>query len=178
MAKCFLRRFFNFINVFLLFHCYLSLKKGLRLVLHMKKLKFHQTSKRCFVPSSVEIGPVVLDIFLVFRNYLPLNLNPQYPWVLCAKFDIIWPSGYGEKMKMRKVYTHRRTDRRRTTSDQKNGRKKFIQYPSMQFFVFYSPQVSYFIRTPLRSEAPYLTVQGLCCMERNDVHTKRTAENL
>ena len=45
------------------------------------------------------------NIFLIFRNYLSLNLNPQYPWVLCTRFDRIWPSGSGEKMKMWKVYT-------------------------------------------------------------------------
>ena len=44
--------FFNFVNVFLLFHNYLPLEKGG--ALHLNKIQ------ESFVPSLVEIGPVVL----------------------------------------------------------------------------------------------------------------------
>ena len=65
-------------------------------------------TKGCFVPSLVEIGPVVLEEkifkicpwFLLFRN-LPSemgmalclnNLNSRHPMMLCAKFGWNWPS--------------------------------------------------------------------------------------
>ena len=48
-----------------------------------------------------------VNVFFVFRNYLPLeqgralhlkkNLNPLYPRMLCAKFGWNWPSGSGEE---------------------------------------------------------------------------------
>ena len=69
----------------------------------------------CFVPSSVEIGSIVLErkhvlilliYFSLFYNYpswkrtWPLiytNLSPRYPKMLCAVIDWNWPSGSGEE---------------------------------------------------------------------------------
>ena len=55
---CWRRRFFNFVNVFSLFRNYVPLEKG-------GAPSFKQTwipfTRGCFVPSLVEIGPVVLD---------------------------------------------------------------------------------------------------------------------
>ena len=54
-----------------------------------------------------------VNVFLLFRNYLPLekggalhsiNLNPLYPRMLCAKFGWNSPSGSGEKDENVKVY--------------------------------------------------------------------------
>ena len=69
----------------------------------------------CFVPSLVEIGPVVLEkkIFK-FRQcicticviispwkrtepFIWTNLNPLHPRMLCAKFGWNWTSGSGEE---------------------------------------------------------------------------------
>ena len=49
------RRFFNFVNLFSLFRYYLPLEKGGPFTLHLNKLEV------CFVPSLVEIGPVILQ---------------------------------------------------------------------------------------------------------------------
>ena len=71
-------------------------------------------TQRYIVPKLDEIGPVVLEkkilnfvnIFLLFRNYLPLenggpfiwiNLNPLHLRMLCAKFGWNWSSGSGEE---------------------------------------------------------------------------------
>ena len=98
-------------------------------------IKLNLFIKRCFVPSSVKIGPVGLGknflissmYFSLFHNNLPLekgrpfiltNLNPLHPRMLCAKFGWNWPSGSGEDDEMWKVY--RQTDVRRTTGNQKS----------------------------------------------------------
>ena len=52
------RRCFNFVNVFSLFRNYLSLKKGRGPSFDKTLIRFTQG---CFVPSLVEIGPVVLE---------------------------------------------------------------------------------------------------------------------
>ena len=48
----------------------------------------------------------VFNVFLLFHNYCPLrraypfiwtNLNPPHPRIVCAKFDLNWPSGSGEE---------------------------------------------------------------------------------
>ena len=66
-----------------------------------------------FVPSSVEIGPVVLEKIskfcqCIFRYFVMIspwkragpfvwkNLNTLYPTILFAKFNWNWPSGSGE----------------------------------------------------------------------------------
>ena len=53
------------------------------------------------------------------------NLNPLHPRMLCAKFDWNWPSGSGEDENVKSLQTDRqtdgRTDRRRTTGDQKSS---------------------------------------------------------
>ena len=51
---------FNFINVFSVFHYYLPFEKDRALHLN----------KRCFVPSLVEIGPVVLEKKILKFNQL------------------------------------------------------------------------------------------------------------
>ena len=80
---------------------------------------FEQTwipfTKGCFVPSLVEIGPVVLEnkiffnfinVFSLFSNLLSLkkgglliwtHLNPLHPRILCAMFGWNWFSGSGEE---------------------------------------------------------------------------------
>ena len=50
------------------------------------------------------------------------NLNPLHPRMLCVKFGWNWPSGSGEEDEHVKILqTDRRTDRRRTTGDQKSS---------------------------------------------------------
>ena len=74
-----IRRSLTFVNVFLLFHNYLSFSKG------ACGLSFEQTiipfTQGCFVPSLIEIGPMILEkkilnfvnVFYIFRNYLLLE---------------------------------------------------------------------------------------------------------
>ena len=78
---------------------------------------FEQTwillTQRCFVPSLIEICPVILrrrflkfaNAFSPFRNYLPLekgralhlkNLNSLHSRMICATFGWNWSSGFGE----------------------------------------------------------------------------------
>ena len=50
------------------------------------------------------------------------NFNPLHPGILCAKFGWNWPSGSGEEDEnVKSLQTDGRTDRRRTTSDQKSS---------------------------------------------------------
>ena len=84
----------------------------------------------CFMPSLVEIGPVVLGkkFFLILSMYFHYfiiispwkrawpfiwtNLNPLHPGILCAKFGWNWPSGSGEEDKnVKSLQTDRQTDR-------------------------------------------------------------------
>ena len=59
LAQPFWRKgFLNFVNVFLLFHNLLPLEKGL--ALQSNKLE-SSSPKGCFVPSLVEINPVVIE---------------------------------------------------------------------------------------------------------------------
>ena len=75
----------------------------------------------CFLPSLVEIGPVVLEkiffkilfmYFLLFGYYSPLQRGTTwiiipftlYQRLLCAKFGWKWPSGSWKKIKIWKVY--------------------------------------------------------------------------
>ena len=102
LAQWFWRRgFFNFVNVFLLFCNYLPLEMGWGPSFEETWIPFTQG---CFVPSLVEIGPVVLEKkFFKFHQCIfaisllsPLekgrgtsfekNLNPLHPGMLCAKF--------------------------------------------------------------------------------------------
>ena len=53
------RRFLNFVNVFSLFRNYLPLEIGG--ALNLNKLESPSPKLGCFVPSLVEIGPVVLE---------------------------------------------------------------------------------------------------------------------
>ena len=80
--------FFNFVNVFLLLRYYLPLEKGRALHLN-KHITFTQ---ECFVPSLVEIDSVVLEkrfllnfinVFFLFRNYLPL----EKAWLYLNKLE-------------------------------------------------------------------------------------------
>ena len=91
------------------------------------------------MPRLVEIGSVVLEkkIFktsMYFRFFIiispwkrawdfiwtNLNLNPLHLWMICAKFDRNWPCSSGEEDEnVKSLQTDRRTDRRRTKSDQK-----------------------------------------------------------
>ena len=109
---------------------------------------FEQTwipfTQGCFVPSLVEIGPVVLEkkifkfhqcIFAICVIISPwkragpfiwTNLNPLHLRMLCAKFGWNWFSGSGEEDENVKSLqtdgrTDRQTDRRRTTGDQKSS---------------------------------------------------------
>ena len=90
--------FFNFVNVFLLFHNYFPLEKDR--APHLKKLE----SSSAIVPSLVENGTLVLEkkiffnflnVFSLFPNYLPLKkggaLNPLHPRMLLAKFGCFGP---------------------------------------------------------------------------------------
>ena len=74
------RRFLNSVNLFSLFRNYLPLEKGV--ALHLNKFEL-PSPNGCFVPSLVEISPVVLEkkilkylffnIILLFRNCLLLE---------------------------------------------------------------------------------------------------------
>jgi hypothetical protein len=71
------------------------------------------TPQKSFVPSLVQIGPVVLKKIFKWPNptftffyYRPFeedladylnNLNPLYPRIICTKFDWFWPVGSGEE---------------------------------------------------------------------------------
>ena len=103
------KRIFNFVIVFSIFRNYLPLEKGG--ARHLNKLE--PFTQGCFVPSLVEIGPVVLEKTLIlsmyFRYFVIIspwkragpfiwtNLNPLHPRMLCAKFGWNWPSGSGEE---------------------------------------------------------------------------------
>ena len=68
-------------------------------------------TRRCILPSLVEIGSVVLfKILSMYFYYLVIispwkregpfiwtKLNPLHPRLLCAKFGWNWPSGSGEE---------------------------------------------------------------------------------
>ena len=58
------RRSLNLVNVFPLFCYYLPLKKDI--VFHLNKFKL------CFVPSFIEIGPVILQMILKCRCIFPI----------------------------------------------------------------------------------------------------------
>ena len=107
----FLRRFSNFVNVFLLFRNYLQLEKGKALHLHKLEspspkdalcqiwLKFAQWFwRRRFLN--------FVNIFSLFLNYLPsekavdLHLNkldPHHKRLFCAKFGWTLPNSSGEE---------------------------------------------------------------------------------
>ena len=123
LVQWFLRRFLNFVNVFLLFHNIISLWKT-----------WIPFTKECIMPSLVEIGPVVLvkkiflnfvNIFLLFGNNLPLEQTwtPSTQGCFVPSLVEIGPVNLVKKMKMWKVYrqTERQTDRRQTKSDQKSS---------------------------------------------------------
>ena len=101
LAHWFLRRrFFNFVNVFLLFRNYLPLEKGVALPLN----KFKSPSpKDAMCQVWLKLAQWFwrrrffnfINVLLLFHNYLPLekggalhlNLNPLHLRMLCAKFD-------------------------------------------------------------------------------------------
>ena len=100
------RSFLNSFYVFLLFWYYLPLGKK-----QDPSFKKKFECQGCFIPNSVEIGPVVLEnnVANVFYCYFviisPLekglafawpNLNSLYQRMVCAKFDWKWSSGSGE----------------------------------------------------------------------------------
>ena len=60
---------FNFVNVFSICRYYLPLAKGIGLRLNKKLIPF---TNKCFVPSLVEIDPVVLEknFFLIWSMYV------------------------------------------------------------------------------------------------------------
>ena len=66
------RRFFNFVNVFSLFRNYLPLEKGR--ALHLNNLE--SLIQGYFVPSLVEIGPVVLEK-KIFKSCQFIFINSQ-----------------------------------------------------------------------------------------------------
>ena len=69
--------FLNFVNVFLLICYYLPLEKGLVPSFEQTWIPF---TKECFVPSFVEIGPVVLEKkILKFCEWFSL-FSIIYPW--------------------------------------------------------------------------------------------------
>ena len=97
------RRFFNFVNVFLLFRNYRPLKKGG--ALHLNKLNKLESSSPKDALCQVWLKLAqrfwrnrflnFVNVFLLFRNYLPLEkggpfictkLNPHHPRMHCAKF--------------------------------------------------------------------------------------------
>ena len=104
--------FLNFVNVFLLFRNYLSLKKN-------GGPSFEQTliplTQGCFIPSLVEIGEVVqekkifqfrLCIFCYFviispwklvEPFICINMSPLQSMMLCAKFGWNWLSASEEE---------------------------------------------------------------------------------
>ena len=101
-----IRRFLNFINVFLLFHYYLPLEKGG--ALHLKKLESSSSKNalcQVWLKLACDSGEDFLkfvNVFLLFLNLLPLektwtNMNPLHPIMLCAKFVWNWPCGSGEE---------------------------------------------------------------------------------
>ena len=80
LVQWFLRRFLNFVNVFLLFHNIISLWKT-----------WIPFTKECIMPSLVEIGPVVLvkKIFLIFVNiFLLFSYDPPFE----KGGSFIWPN--------------------------------------------------------------------------------------
>ena len=96
LAQWFWRRFFNFVNVFSLFHNYFLLEKSG--ALHLNKL----------APPSPKDALCQVEDFLIlsmyFRYFLVIispwkragpffwtNLNPLFPRMLCAKFCWNWP---------------------------------------------------------------------------------------
>ena len=101
---------------------------------------FEQTwipfTQRCFVPSLVEISPVVLEkkilkkninMFSLFCNYLllekgvALHLNLLYPRIHCAKFGWNWPSdSWEDDENVKSLQTDKQTDRQ-TKSYQKSS---------------------------------------------------------
>ena len=90
----------------------------------------------CFVPSLVEIGPVVLEkkiltfssmyfhYFIIISPwkkagpFIWTNLNPLHLRMLCAKFSWNWPSGSGEEDgNLKGLQTDRQKDDRQTMND-------------------------------------------------------------
>ena len=82
------------------------------MVLYLKQ--YVPFTQWCFVPSFVEIGPVVLKknfIYLVIvfplflinspwkrmGTFVCTNLNPLHPRMFCTKFGWNWPLGFGKK---------------------------------------------------------------------------------
>ena len=101
----------NFVNEFLLFFTYLPLEKGWVLHFNKRGSPFFQG---CFLPSFVEIGPVVLKmriykfcqcIFaILYLSPLGKELNPSFyqlvPPSLKDEMSIVWlnwVSGFGEE---------------------------------------------------------------------------------
>ena len=154
--------FFYFVNVFLLFDNYLpSEKSG---ALHFNKLKF-PSPKDALCQVWLKLIQwflrrrfcYIVNVFLLFDNYLPLEkggalhlnkLEFPLPRVLCAKFNWNWSSGSGEEDEnVKSLQTDGRTDRQRTTNDQKSSFELSAQLSlkqllvSLFMFTFYAFQI-------------------------------------
>ena len=104
------RRFFNFVNVFLLIHNYLSLEKGGTLLLDKLEspspndalcivwLKMAQWFwRRRFFNLSIYFRYfVIISPWKRVGPFIWTNLNPHHPSMFCAKFGWNWVSGSGE----------------------------------------------------------------------------------
>ena len=120
-----------------------------------------------FVPSLVEVGPVVLEekIFQSFQwnftisQFFPFekdmvfiwpNLNSHYPGMLCAKFGWNWPNGSGEEY-VKSVRTDGRTDGRTdrhgrwTTDDQESSLELKTQLSNISSPTVLFPLTQHFI---------------------------------
>ena len=91
LAQWFWRRgFFNFVNVFSLFHNYLPLEKGR--ALYLNKLKFP------FLILSMNFRYFwIICSWKRVGLFIWTNLNPLHPKMLCTKIGWNWPSGSGRK---------------------------------------------------------------------------------
>ena len=111
-------KFINFVNVFSLFYNYLHMEK--RVAIHLNKLE-SPWSKHALCQVWLKLVRLFLrifyfnfvDVFSLFRNYIPLerawpfkwtNLNPFDPSMLCAKFGRNWPDGSGEDFWISSMY--------------------------------------------------------------------------
>ena len=124
--------FFNFVNVFSLFHYYLPLEKGA--ALHLKKLESHSPKdtlcqvwlnlaqwflrRKCFLISSMYFHYfVIISPLKMAAPFIWTNLNLLHQRMLCAKFGWNWPSGTGEEDENgKRLEKDGRTDRQ-TTDD-------------------------------------------------------------
>ena len=118
------RRFFNFVNVFLLFHNYVLLEKGR--ALHLNKLEFPSPKDamcQVWLKMAMWFLRTVLnfvEIFSQFRNHLFFYLNKLPLSQECFVLSLveIGPLVLEKKMKMSKVY-------RQTDGQKDDGRQAF-----------------------------------------------------